>query len=53
MTTLDNRLDENVNTIINGNILPYIHSNYDIGSSDKRWGNIYLSDELNVGWVNK
>jgi len=35
-----------VNTIINGNLCPTINSNYDIGSLDNQWKNLYLSESL-------
>lgn len=35
-----------VNTIINGNLCPTINSNYDIGSVDNQWKNLYLSESV-------
>ena len=35
-----------VNTIINGNILPSASSIFDLGSSDDKWNSLYLNDTL-------
>ena len=40
-----------VNTIINGNLIPLIHSNYDLGSIDHQWQNIYASHTLYAGRI--
>ena len=37
-----------VNTIINGNLCPTINSNYDIGSVNNQWKNLYLSESINA-----
>jgi DNA-binding ferritin-like protein len=40
-----------VNTIINGNMLPCINSNYDLGSFDSKWKNLYLSESISASDV--
>jgi hypothetical protein len=35
-----------VNTIINGNLLPSISSNYDLGAFINKWKSLYLSDSV-------
>jgi hypothetical protein len=40
-----------VNTIINGNMLPSINSNYDLGSFDSKWKNLYLSESISANDV--
>jgi hypothetical protein len=37
-----------VNTIINGNLLPSISSNYDLGAFVSKWKSLYLSDSLHA-----